>query len=322
MDEAMDASEVELEDEPSASDEPAKRKRGRPKGLPKTGGRPARPTTPAELRAYIIRELDKIEPLLDIAHGKQIRLSSTTGKSFLGYPSVADRLRAFELLMRKVLPDLAQTQLTGEDGGAVQIEDASTRDIARALMDLFRTVPLSDNPLKTEFGDLAVSGSPEAAGAVVDAAPVAYDRVAGRIPSDGELRQALKDRGLAHYPSRGEMPPERTAEESIAEQNAARSSGHAWPSTPAHRGMTPHVPRGERPPEGMSGLTRRGPFESGERIAVDGCSGWLEFHSMNGDGRARFYLVDKHGMRQGLILGQPEAEAALRTFERTGSIPR
>lgn len=318
MDEAMDAGEVELEDGSSASDEPAKRKRGRPRGLPKTGGRPARPTTPAELRAYIIRELDKIEPLLDIAHGKQIRLSSSTGKSYLGYPSVADRLRAFELLMRKVLPDLAQTQLTGEDGGAVQIEDASTRDIARALMDLFRTVPLSDNPLKSEFDGLAVSGSPEAAGAVVDAAPVAYDRVAGRIPSDGELRQALKDRGLGHYPSRSEMPPEATAEERIAERE--RQSHVPWPS--AGRGVTPHVPRGERIPEGMLGLTKRGPFESGERAVVDGCSGWLEYHSMNGDGRARFYLVDKHGMRQGLILGQDDAEAALRTFERTGKIAR
>ena len=38
------------------------------------------------------------------------------------YPSLEQRLRAAELLMKKILPDLTAAEVTGADGGPVRIE--------------------------------------------------------------------------------------------------------------------------------------------------------------------------------------------------------
>jgi hypothetical protein len=46
------------------------------------------------------------------------------------------RLRAIEILLRKSLPDLSNVnvELTGEDGGPVQIEDTGARDKLAAIV--------------------------------------------------------------------------------------------------------------------------------------------------------------------------------------------
>lgn len=44
------------------------------------------------------------------------------------------RLRAIEVLLKKSLPDLTSTALTGPDGGPIEIEDTGARDKLAALV--------------------------------------------------------------------------------------------------------------------------------------------------------------------------------------------
>jgi hypothetical protein len=81
---------------------------GRPKGLPKTGGRKA--GTPnlmtPEYRAHIARRGKPIELLCDISAGREIDDGGTKRK-----PTLAERTRAAETLSRKILPDLNAAQV-------------------------------------------------------------------------------------------------------------------------------------------------------------------------------------------------------------------
>ncbi len=94
-----------------------KRGPGRPKGYPKTGGRqkgtPNRRTVQTRDR---IQELaDPIAFLADVMAGKRMVAAGETGdaKKTWCYPTVAQRVQAGETMMRKLLPDLKATELTG-----------------------------------------------------------------------------------------------------------------------------------------------------------------------------------------------------------------
>ena len=108
------------DDEPSAATEIRKRKPGRPKGQPRTGGRmkgtPNRSTVQTRER---IQELaDPIAFLADVMAGKRMVAAGEPGdmKKTWCYPSLEQRLRAGETLLRKILPDLKATELSGPDG--------------------------------------------------------------------------------------------------------------------------------------------------------------------------------------------------------------
>jgi hypothetical protein len=81
---------------------------GRPKGLPKTGGRKA--GTPnlmtPEYREHIARRGKPIELLCDISAGREIDDGGKKRK-----PTLAERTRAAETLSRKILPDLNAAQV-------------------------------------------------------------------------------------------------------------------------------------------------------------------------------------------------------------------
>lgn len=107
--------------DPEAETDEPKRKRGRPPGTPKTGGRQSI-KTPAELRAHIVKELGRLDGLLSIARNEQQRVSGPGGRSVLSYPSINERLKAWQLLMAKAIPDLQAQQITGANDGPVQVE--------------------------------------------------------------------------------------------------------------------------------------------------------------------------------------------------------
>ncbi len=97
--------------------EKIKRKPGRPKGYPKSGGRargtPNRSTVQTRER---IQELtDPIKFLADVMDGKRMVAASEPGdmKRTWAYPTVAQRVQAGETLLRKLLPDLRSQELTG-----------------------------------------------------------------------------------------------------------------------------------------------------------------------------------------------------------------
>ncbi len=98
--------------------------RGRPKGHPKTGGRakgtPNKSTVATRDR---IMELgDPIEFLSDVMAGKRMTAAQTDdkrGRKTWVYPTLPQRQAAAETLLRKILPDLKATELTGADGEAL-----------------------------------------------------------------------------------------------------------------------------------------------------------------------------------------------------------
>ncbi len=103
---------------PAAS--PAKRKPGRPKGYPKSGGRqrgtPNRST--AQTRDRIKELADPIAFLADVMAGKRMVAAGEPGdmKKTWCYPTLTQRVQASETLLRKLLPDLKATELSGPDG--------------------------------------------------------------------------------------------------------------------------------------------------------------------------------------------------------------
>jgi len=137
-------------------DGPLPRKRGRPKGLPKTGGRKKgqRNWTHSEIRSALLDRSDAIETLADVCAGRQLRVSGPTGKPLWRFPTMGERLRALELILKKVVPDLQATQLTGPDNAPI-IPDppgpVDTRQLARSILTL-----LSDAaPVKFEKSDIS-----------------------------------------------------------------------------------------------------------------------------------------------------------------------
>ncbi len=119
---------------------PAKRGPGKPKGLPKSGGRvkgtPNRCTVQTRDR---IQELaDPIAFLADVMAGKRMTAAGEPGdmKKTWCYPTLAQRVQASETLLRKLLPDLKATELTGKDGAP--LIEPTRRDELYSTMELAR----------------------------------------------------------------------------------------------------------------------------------------------------------------------------------------
>ncbi len=98
---------------------------GRPRGSPKTGGRrkgvPNR--TNAITRDFIIKEGAPIAFLCNVVKGRRFTSAKEPGdaKRVHVFPTMDQRLRAAEILARKVTPDLKSQELTGKDGGPVTV---------------------------------------------------------------------------------------------------------------------------------------------------------------------------------------------------------
>ncbi len=111
--------------ETTESEAPKKRGPGRPKGQPRTGGR-AKGTpnrTNQITRDYIIREGAPLAFLCSVVKGKRFTSAKQAGdaKRAHVFPTMDQRLRAAEILARKVTPDLKSQELTGKDGGPVAV---------------------------------------------------------------------------------------------------------------------------------------------------------------------------------------------------------
>ena len=100
--------------------ETPKRKPGRPKGHPKTGGR--RKGTPNRTRIEVLerinQEADPIGYLIRVARGLQLEAAVEVGATVKTkfYPTVDQQLDAAKILARKVLPDQKALELA--PGGA------------------------------------------------------------------------------------------------------------------------------------------------------------------------------------------------------------
>ena len=112
-----------------------KRKPGRPKGLPRTGGRaPGTPNKSSMVtRDYVVKEGAPLQFLCSVVRGKGILAAPEPGarKRTTIFPTVEQRIAAARILAAKVLPDLKATELTGKDGAP----------IAMTLMDFLKGLP-------------------------------------------------------------------------------------------------------------------------------------------------------------------------------------
>ena len=105
--------------------ETPRRRPGRPKGQPRTGGRqrgtPNRKNQAT--RDYIIKEGAPIQFLCGVVRGRRFTAAAQLGdgKRVHVFPTMDQRLRAAEVLARKVTADLKSQELTGKDGGAVAV---------------------------------------------------------------------------------------------------------------------------------------------------------------------------------------------------------
>lgn len=122
-----------------APGEQPKRKRGRPKGLGKVPGsgrqKATKNWTHPEIRDVLLERSNAIEVLADIVAGRQLQVSGPTGKEYWARPTMQERLRATELLLKKILPDLQATELTGAGGSPLLPErEQDPRQIARAIL--------------------------------------------------------------------------------------------------------------------------------------------------------------------------------------------
>ncbi len=119
---------------------PVKRRPGKPKGYPKSGGRvkgtPNKSTL--QTRDRIQQLADPIAFLADVMAGKRMVAAGEPGdkKKTWCYPTLAQRVQASETLLRKLLPDLKATELTGKDGAP--LIEPTRRDELYSTMELAR----------------------------------------------------------------------------------------------------------------------------------------------------------------------------------------
>ena len=86
----------------------------------------------AEQRELLISEGTALNQMRRVADGKPIRLGRGKTKVWV-VPTLDQVIHASEILLRKQLPDLKATELTGAGGGPVQVEEPSRLELGRRV---------------------------------------------------------------------------------------------------------------------------------------------------------------------------------------------
>lgn len=158
MSETLDAAEIG-NGQATSQDEPLPRKRGRPMGLPKTGGRKkgTKNWTNSEIRDALLGKSGAIDVLADIVAGRQIYAgqSGSVGKAGWRYPTLQQRLQALQILLAKVLPDLKATEISGPEGEALIPDpgEVDKRQLARTILSILSTA-VPGGSVKFEKSDI------------------------------------------------------------------------------------------------------------------------------------------------------------------------
>ena len=105
-----------------------KRRPGPPKGTPKIPGsgngavqRKGLPKIGKEAREWLAARSNVLDLYARVVAGKRIRVMGPTGKQMWYTPTWAERKAMASEVLARTVPALGQTQLTGEDGGPVQV---------------------------------------------------------------------------------------------------------------------------------------------------------------------------------------------------------
>ena len=116
---------------------PAKRPRGRQKGMPRPPGAGRKKGTPNRLttigRDFIIKKSMALPFLCDVSAGRKVRIAdpNNPARKITVYPTFEQRLKASGIVAPMIVPTLKATELTGKDGAPV----------ALTLLDFLRGLP-------------------------------------------------------------------------------------------------------------------------------------------------------------------------------------
>jgi hypothetical protein len=183
--EALGAGAVAEEEET-----PPKKRRGRPKGYPKSGGR-IKGSVPSthKIRETLQRNaLAVIEQQVRIATGERILCAGPTGKPVWRYPTLAEQSKAGEVLLAKLLPDLKSEQSVGllatVSANATEADAAALRKAA--LEDYIARIGPHDEGAGGCTGDLI-----GASGRATERSLVSYDTLPNASPKNFEPSQII-----------------------------------------------------------------------------------------------------------------------------------
>ena len=118
-----------------------RRRPGKPRGYGKPPGSGRQRGTPNKSAVELLRMVaargTPVQFVVDVASGKRVKIAQGDNRrAHLVYPSMAERLRASEVLIGKISPSLAaaRVDLTGGDAGdAAPITDRTLHDLARRI---------------------------------------------------------------------------------------------------------------------------------------------------------------------------------------------
>ena len=107
--------------------EKPKRKSGRPKGYPRSGGRkPGTPNKSTQLgRDYIIKHGCPIEILCKVSKGEKVMAAADIATAAMRngvYPTIDQRLAAARILAAKICPDQKAVEVSGPLGEPLSVK--------------------------------------------------------------------------------------------------------------------------------------------------------------------------------------------------------
>ena len=129
---------------------------GHPKGLGRVPGSGRAKGTPNRTTAELREQITAAKPvefLCAVAEGRRIRVGPQAGpqEAIWAYPSIEQRIKASELLVRKILPDLTAAELTGPGGAPlVRAQVVDVRDIAATAIELLERARARREPVVIE----------------------------------------------------------------------------------------------------------------------------------------------------------------------------
>ena len=203
-------------------DEP--RRPGRRKGSPKVPGSGRKAGTPNRstmtTRERIQELADPIAFLADVMAGKRMTAAGEPGdmKRTWCYPTLAQRVQASETLLRKLLPDLKATELSGPDGAPlVEVPQLSLFEASRRLMTMI------------QLGELEVRHLAEMDAPTTDAEPEDETETPGA--REVLIRPAVGSGGAPGPSQNGGAPPASAASPAAAvflEERRTDGGESAW----------------------------------------------------------------------------------------------
>ncbi len=131
--------------EDKAEGESPKRKRGRPKGYPKTGGRKPNVTyaTRSEVAGHMLPKWARLAS--DIIDGVPIRVAGHTGKPHTRIATMDEKISTLRMIGNKVMADLQSTAIKADvTTETTYTKPTDIRDVSRAVLNIFQAAKLEE----------------------------------------------------------------------------------------------------------------------------------------------------------------------------------